>query len=373
MSTFLAVGDLGTESPAPARFFDAVRDELRRADLVFGQLELTVSERGARVPQVRHTGKAHASFPAVLKDAGFDCLGWASNHSLDWGTEGFLDTVDALVDAGLVPLGVGRDLAEARRIRVLDADGVRVAVLAYCSILPQDYWATDRRPGCAPLRAFTHYEQIEPDQPGTPARIRSFPHPDDLAGMEADVRAAREVADVVVVSMHWGLHFIPAEIAEYQSIAGHAAVDAGADLVIGHHAHILKGIEVYRGTPIFYGIGNFVLELEMTPEHMTRPSFLELLALNPDWEPSLESRYNFPRDSHKTMAVVCELTSEGIAEVAFRPAYISDEAIPSFLEPDDPRFAEVVDYVAQMSDRAGLPVALSVRGNRVIVTDPDVG
>lgn len=367
MTTFLAVGDLGSESPHPEKFFAKVAPELQAADLTFGQLELTISDRGARVPQVRHTGKADPSFARVLKRAGFDCVGWASNHTVDWGAEGCLDTLAAIEDAGLVGLGAGPNLEAARRIRVQEISGIRVAVLAYCSILPQDYWATEKRPGCAPLRAFTHYEQIEHDQPGTPARIRTFPHPDDLRGLEDDVRRARGLADVVIVSMHWGLHFIPAAIAEYQPIAGRAAIDAGADLVIGHHSHILKGVEMYRGRAIFYGIGNFALELPMTEAHIASPHFRELLELNADWEPSVESQYNFPHDSRKTIAVTCKLTREGVSEVGFRPAYISLDAVPEFLKPDDPRFDEVVRYMSSITHGAGLDAEFTLAGDQVMV------
>ena len=82
---------------------------------------------------------------------------------------------------------------------------------------------------------------------------------DDVAAMVADIAGARAMADVVIVSMHWGVHLVPAMLAMYQQEVGHIAIDAGADLIIGHHPHILKAVEVYKGKVIFYSVGNFIV------------------------------------------------------------------------------------------------------------------
>src|SRR6185369_12708651 len=141
------------------------------------------------------------------------------------------------------------------------ADGTTVAFLAYSSILPQAYWADERRPGCAPMRAFTVYEQIEHDQPGTPARIHTYPHRDDLAALEADIRSAKARADLVFVSLHWGIHFVRAAIADYQRDIARAAIAAGAAAILGGHAHILKGCEIIEGKPVFHSLCNFATDL----------------------------------------------------------------------------------------------------------------
>jgi hypothetical protein len=85
-------------------------------------------------------------------------------------------------------------------------------------------------------------------------------HRDDLAALCADVAQARREADLVIVSLHWGIHFVPAVIADYQREVAHAAIDAGAELILGHHAHILKGVELYRGKAIFYSLGNLLFD-----------------------------------------------------------------------------------------------------------------
>ncbi|OZC53659.1 hypothetical protein CH267_15760 [Rhodococcus sp. 06-621-2] len=366
--TFIAVGDIGAERENPAELFEHVSADISAADIAFCQLEIALTNRGTRVPHVRHTARSDPKTAAVLTDTGFDVVSWASNHCMDWGPDGFYDTIDALEENGATVIGVGKDLASARQARFVESNGVRTAFLSYCSILPEGYWATDRRPGCAPLRAHTVYEQIERDQPGTGCRIHSFPFPEDLEQMRSDVEVARANADAVVVSMHWGLHFVPAEIAQYQQTAGRAAIDAGADLIIGHHAHILKPIEMYRGKPIFYSLGNFAMDLPMTEEHSTRPSFLEIKSLHPGWEVDLSSSYNFPFDSRKTIAVVATISTGGVTRCGFRPAYIGTDSVPEFLHAGDPRFGEVVDYIATICAEQDVAFDYTVDGDTVILS-----
>jgi len=210
------------------------------------------------------------------------------------------------------------------------------------------------------MRAWTHYEQIEPDQPGTPCRVHTFANREDLAGMCEDVCAARRVADVVVVSMHWGIHFVPASIADYQREVGRAAIDAGADLVLGHHAHILKGFEVYRGRAIFYSLGNFAVDLRIDEAHAASNSFREIQALNPDWQVDLDGLYNFPEDSRKTIVVKLTVRGAAIAGVAVLPAFINRNAQPRLLHADDPLFGDVAGYLAQVTAQARLNGAFTL-------------
>jgi len=370
MIQFTAVGDVGPERQDVDSLFEKVLEEIRPADIAFMQLEITLTRRGQRVPQTKHTSRTDPAAAHAFRRAGFTHVGWASNHSLDWGFEGFADTIDALEAADLVPLGVGEDLAAARRLRLTEVDGVTVAILAYCSILPHDYWATHNRPGVAPLRAFTVFEPAEPDQPGTPHRMHTFPHSDDRDGMIADIAEARRIADVVIVSAHWGIHFTHAQLADYQRALGHAAIDAGADLVIGHHAHILKGVEMYKGRAIFHSLGNFAIELPMDEEHANRPTFRHLLSLHPGWEPDIGGMFNFPPDARKSMIVRAELSKDGVSNLRFRPVWIDRMAVPEPLEAADPRFAEVVGYVEQITADADLTTtAYEVQGDYVYVRE----
>src|SRR3990167_10981468 len=170
--TVLATGDLAMDRDDYDACFAGTAAVLRAADVVFGPLETSFAEKGVRLPQARHAVIARREGAAAVGRAGFDVISMAGNHVMDWGHEAFFETRGHLEKAGMSVVGAGANIAEARRpvIRTL-GDGTRVAFLAYSSILPHSYWADERRPGCAPMRAFTVYEQIEHDQPGTPARV----------------------------------------------------------------------------------------------------------------------------------------------------------------------------------------------------------
>lgn len=367
---FLATGDLAPDRANPDECFAATRDLLNGAELVFGQLETSFATRGTRLPQARHAVMAQPECAGALARAGFDIISFAGNHCLDWGNEAFFETLQHLDNAGLAVVGVGKDIAAARRpvIRRM-ADGTRVAVLAYSSILPQAYWAEERRPGCAPLRAHTLYEQVEHDQPGTPARIHTWAHAGDLAAMEADIRAAKQQADVVLVSHHWGIHFVRAVIADYQREVARDAMAAGADAILGHHAHILKGIECIDGRPVFHSLCNFATDLRMTPEHAARPSFKEIQKLGENWEPDFDSLYNFPPAARLSMIARLVIREGRIRESGFLPVFIDRDAVPRVVTARDPRFAEVLDYMRAVSAEAGLNASLAADGDLVRITN----
>jgi poly-gamma-glutamate capsule biosynthesis protein CapA/YwtB (metallophosphatase superfamily) len=365
---FYAVGDVAPDRPDPAECFDLVRDRLKEADLAFCQLETNLTRRGTRLPQARHTIRGDPAIARALREAGFTVVSWAGNHCMDWGQEGFFDTIDNLKAENLGVVGAGRDIEEARAPLFVDTPGGRVAFVACSSILPLDYWATDRRAGCMPMRAHTVYEQIEHDQPGTPARIHTFPHKEDLAALCDGVRKAKAEADIVVLSIHWGIHFAEATIADYQPIVARAAIDAGADLILGHHAHILKGVEVYKGAPILYSLCNFAVDLRMDEAHATSKSFNEIRALNPNWIPDFDSLYNFPADSRMTLMVRTEIEDGAIRSVSLLPTFINGNAQPELLAPDDPRFAEVKAYLEKISAAAGLATRFETQGDALVVS-----
>jgi len=365
-----ATGDLAPDRDDVDACFVATAPLLHEAEIVFGQLETSFAAHGVRLPQARHAVLARPEGAASLARAGFDVVSCAGNHCLDWGNEAFAETLSHLRAAGIEVIGAGENIAAARRpaVRRL-ADGTRVAFLAYSSILPQGYWAETNRPGCAPLRAYTHYEQVEHDQPGTPARVHTFAHAGDLAAMQADIRAARERADVVLVSMHWGIHFVRAVIADYQREAARAAIAAGADAILGHHAHILKGIERIDGRPVFYSLCNFATDLRMTPEHAARPSFHEIQRLADDWEPDFGSLYNFPPASRLSMIARLHVAQGRVQEAGFLPVFIGRDAVPRVLQASDPRHAEVLAYVSAVSTEAGFATPLHVTDDRVVIGD----
>jgi poly-gamma-glutamate capsule biosynthesis protein CapA/YwtB (metallophosphatase superfamily) len=362
----LAVGDLAPDRADYDESFVATRAVLQAADLSFGQLETSFANHGVRLPQARHAVLARPDGADALARAGFDVISMAGNHVLDWGNDAFFETKANLERAGMKVVGAGADIEEARRpVTTVLGDGTRVAMLAYSSILPHSYWAEERRPGCAPMRAHTLYEQIEHDQPGTPARVHSYPDRADLSAMEADIRAAKAQADVVLVSLHWGIHFVRAVIADYQRDVARAAIAAGADAILGGHAHILKGCEVIDGKPVYYSLCNFATDLRMDPVHAASRSFNEIRVLAEEWEPDFDSLYNFPKASRLSMVARLEIAQGRIVRSGFLPLYIDRDAVPRFVEAGSDRHAEVVDYMTAVTREAGLN-ALYRRGEAMV-------
>lgn len=363
-----AAGDVAPYRDDPGSIFLTVMDMLKEGDISFCQLEINLSERGTPLPQARLAMRAAPETARAMKEAGFDVVSFAGNHCMDWGQEAFFDTIHNLEQQGLQVVGVGENIEQARKPAIIDCKGNRVAFLAYNTILPQCYWADTTRPGCAPLRGVTFYEQIEHDQPGTPCRIHTYPHRGDLEAMVDDVKKAKEQNDVVIVSMHWGIHFIPAVIADYQRDMARAAIDAGADLILGHHAHILKGIELYKGKVIFYSLCNFAMDLTATKEMLDRPAHQEIEVLNPDWKPDPEyPSYYMPKDSRKTIVVKCIISGKSIERVTFLPTCINKQSQPEVLKPDDERFSQVIAYMEDITRSQRLNAEYVVEGNEVAI------
>lgn len=365
----LAVGDLAMDRADYDESFVATRDVLAAADVTFGQLETSFAASGVRAPQARHAVLARPDAAAALGRAGFDLISMAGNHVLDWGNDAFFETRANIEAAGMRTVGAGANIAEAREPAFYTLpDGTTVAFLAYSSILPMNYWADERRPGCAPMRAFTVYEQIEHDQPGTPPRTHSYPHREDLAALEADIRAAKDAADVVLVSLHWGIHFVRAAIPDYARDVARAAIAAGADAILGGHPHILKGCELIEGRPVFHSLCNFATDLKMDEAHAKSKSWNEIRVLAEEWEPDFEGLYNFPTASRLSMVARFEIADGRIQRAGFLPLYIDRDAVPRFIARDDPRHAELIDYMTAITREAGLNAQYRVASDMVEIS-----
>jgi poly-gamma-glutamate capsule biosynthesis protein CapA/YwtB (metallophosphatase superfamily) len=380
---FYAAGDIAPWRDDPVTIFRHVKPVLQEGDLAFCQLEASVSDRGVRTPQATAIFDGNnkpfthqdVRYAPAIKDAGFDVVSFAGNHCLDLGYDALFDTIGAIKKLGMHIIGVGANLEEARKPAILERKDARVAFLAYNSILPTNYWALSNRPGCAPLRATTVYEPVEPAQPGRPGRVSTYPHRGDLQAMIDDVEGTKAKADLVIVSQHCGIHFVPAVLADYQKDLAHAAIDAGADLVLQHHSHILKGIEVYKGKVIFYSLANFAIELPVPRDVNKVPPSLADAAkweTHPEylphvmWDP-LCPTFPFHPEARKTLMVKCVIANKQIKRVSFLPVYINNKAEPEVLNPQDPMFGEIVAYMENITGSQGLKTRYTVEGNEVVI------
>lgn len=264
--TLLILGDTNIQNrDDPASAFVHVRDTLAAADLVFGHLEGPLaepSEDPARPdiphkPGWRHSG---ARVGPALKAAGYLAVSCASNVAHP--ARAAVASVKALDAVGIKHCGVGETLAEARCPVILERDGVRIGFLSYTSVFwPSDHAAGPQSPGCATIKAHAAYQANHRalEMPGAEPVTLTFCDPDELEAMRDDVRKLRAQADLVILSCHWGVSSRE-EPVDYQREIARAAIDAGADMVFGHHPHVVQGAEVYRGKPVFYSLGNFVFD-----------------------------------------------------------------------------------------------------------------
>jgi poly-gamma-glutamate synthesis protein (capsule biosynthesis protein) len=358
----MGVGDTGPfHEPADA-YGALVRPTLATADIRFAQAERLYSERGslqvhAEIPNARL--KPHMA--AVFPDCGFDVVSVAGNHALDWGEEAFFDTMDCLQKLGIQTVGGGRNLEEARRPVVIKRNGVRVAILAYCSILNHGFAAGPNKAGVAPLRIHTYYEAVE-YQPGIAPHVVTIPYDEDMAAMAEDIGAARKVADVVVLSHHWGIHFVPKTIADYQVTVAEAAFKAGADLILGHHSHVPKAIGVHSGKVCFYSLGNFIMSRpERSPAQAAAFEKHHGVKLDPDYP-----RLAYGTDAKRSLIAKAVLTPNGVQSVSFLPVLVDKQLRPEVLLGSDPRFDEAVGYMDWASE--DFEHTFVTNGNEVMIS-----
>ncbi|MEK0312860.1 CapA family protein [Cohnella sp. 56] len=212
--------------------FKLAKPILEAADIAAGNLEAPITERGTPAENKTYVFKGKPAYLAGLKNAGLDVVGLANNHTLDQGWEGLSDTMDALDDIKLKHMGSGADDKEAFAPVYMEHGGINVAYIAVSNVVPEGSW------------------KAGPNHPGVAETY-------DTTRAVAAVKEARKLADIVVVMVHWGNERADTP-KKAQFDVGHTLIDAGADLIIGSHPHVLQGFEAYKGKWIAYSLGNFV-------------------------------------------------------------------------------------------------------------------
>jgi poly-gamma-glutamate synthesis protein (capsule biosynthesis protein) len=359
VTRLLLLGDLVLDEPDPGSFFEPSRALLHSADLVVGQVEVPHTSRGVPSSVDIPAPPADPAHLEALAGANVGIATLAGNHIFDSGPNGVEDTIATLRGLGIATAGAGMTIEEARRPAVVRG----VGVLSYNCVGPRESRATSRKAGAAALDVITHYE-LDYAGPGGPPRIYTFVAPESLAVLRADVLALREQVDVVVVAFHKGIGHVPVVVPEYERELGRVAIDCGADVVVGHHAHILRGIEVYRGRPVFHGLGNFVTVTHaLTPAAGTTAELeawatrrRELFGFAPD--PAMPF-YPFHPESRNTMIADCRIES-GVVDAGFVPCWIDDRGRP--VPGGDG------SYVERITREAGFDTGFAPDGARVRVS-----
>jgi poly-gamma-glutamate capsule biosynthesis protein CapA/YwtB (metallophosphatase superfamily) len=264
MTRLILTGDVNLMGVVDASVpFARVATEFATADLVFCNLECCLY-----APAGQHSVDHEGFFAdptiggSVLTRAGVGAVGLANN--VNYGEAAITASIATLDGLGIPHTGAGANRTEARRPAIVTNGGVRFGFLQRSSVYwPTNHEAADNATGIAVIRAHTAYQvpmhKIRPEippmnRPGLPPVILTWADPAYLRWLRDDIAALREQADIVVMSCHWGLG---TDVLAYMTEIAHAAIDAGADAVIGHGPHHFLPVELYRGKPIFYGLGSF--------------------------------------------------------------------------------------------------------------------
>jgi len=319
-ASLLAVGDLmlarkverlmqsnGIDYP-----FSRVKDKLQTADITFGNLESPLSDRGTPLPGKGICFRARPEMAAKLKESGFDVLSVANNHSLDYDTDAFLDTLEFLRSSQIEPVGGGQNLEEARNPVIIKKNGLKVGFLAY-TIFADIYYDARYR------RTFEATETISGVAPLEQELILE------------DIAELRPQVDVAIVSLHWGTEYSKSPEAAQKEL-GRALIDGGADLVIGHHPHIIQGFERYKDGLIAYSLGNFIFD---------------------------QNQHVFTREG---LILELKLTGEGLKDLRVWPVFIQ-ESQPYIMQ--GPEAQELLQEVQQLTRNLG--TESEIRDNHLVL------
>jgi poly-gamma-glutamate capsule biosynthesis protein CapA/YwtB (metallophosphatase superfamily) len=219
--------------------FLKVAETIKSADISFTNLESPISDRGANQGSI-YSFRAAPWVVKGLEYAGFDVVSVANNHIFDWGPLALVDTIDILKSVGIESVGAGRNFEDANRPVIKEINGTKIAFLAYTNLYPESLAASPDRAG---ISLFNLNQVSE--------RVRQ-------------IKSSR-AADIVIVSLHWGEEYQTKSNSVQKEIA-RVLVDAGVDIIIGHHPHVVQEIEKYKNSWVAYSLGNFVFDQNFSKE-----------------------------------------------------------------------------------------------------------
>lgn len=265
--TLAAVGDIMLDRSVGAKIdkegcahiIEQVAPKLKQADITFGNLECPLSTVGPHSPREHLIFRAHPRTVEVLELAGFDIVSLANNHTLDAGRGGLRQTLQHLEEADIAYVGAAEVKAEGSQPAFIDVNRLTVGFLAYTDL------------------TFVHGSDSKVDK--------------DLSELREQISAAKNKCDLLTVSYHWGTEY-HRRPSQRQVQVAHTSVDAGADVVLGHHPHVLQGMEMYKQRPILYSMGNFIFDQragERTESGLFRLYYIEdrgwRVEMKPIWIP----------------------------------------------------------------------------------------
>jgi poly-gamma-glutamate synthesis protein (capsule biosynthesis protein) len=293
--TLAAVGDVVLLRPPREDLFRVGWDD---ADLRIANLEAPLAEAGVPAPKLIRLKSPPAAAGWLADGLHCDAVSLANNHALDWGEPGLVSTLSSLDAAGIEHAGAGPSAHEAGRHRVLGVGGTRIGFLSWACTIPPGFLAREGGAGLAGVRVRTSYAAdpfLIDEQPGTPPWVHTEAWAEDVEALAAAIGRARAETDLVVLALHWGVppqwsSRFQGPLAEYQPALGARLVGAGADLILGHHAHTVYGLEQVSRPDggvglICYSLGNYIFHpytnrIERSLDQPSRPYHTEELIEN---------------------------------------------------------------------------------------------
>lgn len=207
-------------------------EKMKAADIMMANQEFAFSERGTPMEDKQYTFRIAPRYTALIKDMGIDILTLANNHALDYGQTALMDSFAALEEAGIRYVGAGENLERAKKLEIIEVNGMKIGFLAASRVIPVHSWNAGKNSA----GMFTTY---------------------DPTSLLEEIEAGKKKCDALVVYVHWGEESMEYP-EEYQKTMARQYIDAGADAVIGSHPHVMQGIEYYQNKIIAYSLGNYV-------------------------------------------------------------------------------------------------------------------
>ena len=362
-TSIICSGDVILDAEQPDHWLSGIAACLCEADITIGHLEVphtyATFEDTSDVP----APGADPEHIAALQRAGFTAMTLAGNHIMDCGEQGIADTLAGLDASGIAHCGAGANLALARRPLVLECKERRVGVLSYNCVGPESCWAALNKPGCAFLPVATGDGAAV-----SPQRELLSPEPEALAILKEDIEALCAQVELVIVALHKGIVHTPAVIAPYERVLAHTAIDAGADVVIGHHAHIIRGIEFYHGKPVFHGLGNGCVvthALDPRQNHTARAQWARRRKQQYGFEPDPDY-FLAPFHPEAVNSFLARLLwhEDGRLEAGILPVHVEAPGRPRAADAGEA--ARICSYLQDITREAGLPALVLTPRNDMV-------
>ena len=358
----VVTGDLVLDEPDADHWLAGIAPALHAADLAIGHLEVPHASGGDELAGDVPAPAAPPGNLAAIARAGFGMVSLAGNHIADCGARGIAETRAGLAAQGIAFTGAGADLAEASEPAIAEVKGWRIGLLSYNCVGPQAAWATASRAGCNYLRVDT-----ADGSPIAPAAALSQVPQTALDQLAHDIADLRQRADIVLVALHKGKVHTPALIEPYERSLADAAMEAGADAVLGHHAHIVRGIAFAGDRPVFHGLGNGCVVTSALSPAQDHPARRE-------WAERRKTLFGFEPDPAYTLAPFHpDAVNAFMGELVFADdAPVRTSIIAVHVEPPgrpvladaDARTA-IFRYVEAITQQASLPAIVIAPDGRV--------